>query len=85
MPSIENIQPMSKFDINPTPIMEQPNFVNPSPTMNMEPKIESSKDITPVTNIIKNIVNNLEAFGYKININEEDLQTSSKLIIEIEK
>lgn len=85
LPSIENIQPMSNLDINPNFEMAQPNFGNPSPAMNIEPNIKPSKDITPATNIIKNIANNLEALGYKININEEDLPTSLKLIIEIEK
>lgn len=45
----------------------------------------SQKDIIPVVNTIKSLASNLEAFGYKININEEDLVTSFKLTIEIEK
>lgn len=51
-------------------------------TMNQE---ESSKDIIPVITTIKNLVTNLEAFGYKINIAEEELATSTKLTIEVEK
>lgn len=45
----------------------------------------SSKDVTPVTNTIKSLVSNLESFGYKINIVEEDLINATKLIIEVEK
>ena len=43
------------------------------------------QDITPVTDTIKNLAINLQKFGYKINVTEEDLPTSSKVIIEIEK
>lgn len=45
----------------------------------------TGKDVTPVTNIIKNLVSSLEAFGYKLNIQEENLPTSAKITIEVEK
>lgn len=43
------------------------------------------KDITPVVSTIKDLAANLEKFGYKIIINEEDLPTSTKITIEVEK
>lgn len=78
--------------IEPTPqIIEQPvpNYnEQPMPevqtTQAPEP-ITQQKDITPILNIIKSTVFNLEPFGYKINISEEDLGTSVKLSIEVEK
>ena len=45
----------------------------------------SQKDITPVVSTIKDLATNLEKFGYKIIINEEDLPTSTKITIEVEK
>lgn len=45
----------------------------------------SQKDITPVVSTIKDLAANLEKFGYKIIINEEDLPTSTKITIEVEK
>lgn len=45
----------------------------------------NQKDITPVVNTIKNLSSNLESFGYKINITEENSVNSTKIIIEIEK
>ena len=67
-----------------------PNFeINQSmPLNNEQTGIASnlpSKDITPVVNTIKNLVTSLEKFGFKINVNEENLATVSKLTIEIEK
>ena len=68
---------------NPTPIsiQEEP---KENPSMNITAK-QPSKDITPVLNTIKTLALNLEAFGYQLNINEENLENSVKLIIEIEK
>ena len=68
---------------NPTPIsiQEEP---KENPSMNISTK-QPSKDITPVLNTIKTLALNLEAFGYQLNINEENLENSVKLIIEIEK
>lgn len=75
-PSIEPIN-------NPTPIsiQEEP---KENPSMNI-PMEHPSKDITPVLNTLKTLALNLESFGYKLNINEENLENSVKLIIEIEK
>lgn len=73
---------------NPEPV-SIPNFNNdftvPTPMSTPTPVIEPMKDITPVTNTIKNLVSSLETFGYKINIIEEELPTSIKLTIEVEK
>lgn len=68
------------------PMQSSPSVVD-IPTVT-SPETQASippKDVTPVTNTIKNLVSNLEAFGYKININEEALATSIKLTIEVEK
>ena len=61
----------------------QPEVVITEPKL--ETNIEQPKNVTPVGNTIKNLVNSLTEFGYKININEEDLPNISKIIIEIEK
>ena len=47
--------------------------------------VVETKDITPVTNTIKSLANSLSAFGFKINVVEEDLSNMTKLIIEVEK
>lgn len=62
-----------------------PTFDNNMGMPNMEINATSQKDVTPVTNTIKNLVNSLTEFGYKINIIEDDLINVSKLTIEIEK
>jgi hypothetical protein len=83
-PSMLNQQPMPSMDINPMPTM-QTNFSDAAPAPMVESNIVPSKDVTPVTNTIKNLVNSLAAFGYKINIVEEDLLNTAKIIIEVEK
>lgn len=62
-----------------------PTFDNNMGMPNMEINATSQKDVTPVTNTIKNLVNSLKEFGYNINIIEDDLINVSKLTIEIEK
>lgn len=62
------------------------NFGGPIPTpTTIETSLPALKDTTPVTNTIKNLVSSLEAFGYKINVIEEELPTTVKLTIEVEK
>lgn len=68
--------PTINSDFSQTSPIPSPEAVSMAPT---------GKDVTPVTNTIKNLVSSLEAFGYKINIQEEDLTTSAKIIIEVEK
>ena len=99
-PQMPPVQPMSNFDMSqsvmPNFEMNQPvvpNFDMNQPVVpNFELPTEISttnetalKDVTAVTNTIKNLVTSLEAFGYKINVTEEDLTTISKLTIEVEK
>lgn len=43
------------------------------------------KEVMPVVNTLKNIAKNLEEFGYKIVLSEEDMLNSYKIVIEIEK
>ena len=62
-----------------------PSFDNNVSIPNVETNTVSTKDVTPVTKTIKNLVNSLTEFGYKINIIEDDLINVSKLTIEIEK
>lgn len=81
--------PTPSFDINPNP-MVTPDFGTPvtiaTPEITTpEPTVSTVKDVTPVTNTIKDLVTNLEKFGYKINITEEELPNSAKIIIEVEK
>lgn len=94
MPTMNNFEGVSNFNINPMSTMPQmqqdfvgpmPNIMEPTPSEVTVPTTEPSKDITPITSTIKNLVNNLTAFGYKINVSEEDLPNTSKLVIEIEK
>ena len=82
------------FGINPEQMYNQPtmpsfdmnNAININDGLsNMNVSSTNAKDVTPVINTIKNLVTSLEAFGFKINIIEEDLATISKLTIEVEK
>lgn len=88
-PTMPNPQFNPNFDFNTPPAMPATDFGINNPVAStipsMEPNLPTTKDVTPVTNTIKNLVTNLEAFGYKINVTEENLPTTSKLIIEIEK
>lgn len=71
-------------NFNTTSPIEEPQMAtNNINTYQEIPTIQ--KDITPVVNTIKSLAANLESFGYKIMINEEDLPTTKKIIIEIEK
>ena len=83
-PQFINQQQTPIFNIDDIPTMKSElGNINPMPTI--ENNISTSKDVTPVTNTIKNLVASLEAFGYKININEENLLNTTKITIEIEK
>lgn len=77
-------QSMPSFDIN----LNQPMYGNFDNVPPMEPSnnnMASTKDVTPVTNTIKNLANSLSSFGFKINVNEEDLPNMAKITIEVEK
>ena len=66
-----------------TPIMEQP-----VPEVPITPVMETpiaSKNILPVINTLKATAVNLENFGYTIRITDEDLPSSYKIVIEVEK
>ena len=92
-----NLGPVPDFN-NPTvstPSMGPELNINPTlsqPTLDSVPisapamdNISTSKDITPVVSCLKAMASNLELFGYKININEENLPNMAKVTIEIEK
>ena len=79
IPNIDNsfAQPVMEQQI-----LQQPEIVVPQPEVkNQVPQ----KDITPVINTIKAVGVNLENFGYTIRITDEDLPTSYKITIEVEK
>lgn len=72
-------------DLNINPTLSQPTLDTApvsSPTID---NVGASKDVTPVVSCLKAMASNLELFGYKININEEDLPNMAKITIEIEK
>lgn len=78
----QEIPTINNFNTNPP--IEEPQFTTNN--INTYQEIPTTqKDITPVVNTIKSLASNLESFGYKIMINEEDLPTTKKIIIEIEK
>ena len=87
------VQPDLSFNpVTPMPTPVSP--VEPLPTFNpnfneVQPVSTTTpsplKDVTKVTNTIKNLIANLEEFGYKINVTEEDLPHLTKLTIEVEK
>ena len=83
-PQTPPVQPqMPAFDMN----FNQPINDNFGITSPVEPtnNVVETKDVTPVTNTIKNLANSLSAFGFKINVVEEDLSNMTKVIIEVEK
>lgn len=90
-----NLGPVPEFN---TPPMPTPNMgpelnINspiPQPIQNpaLGPSLENnntSKDTTSVVSFLKAVASNLELFGYKININEENLPNITKIIVEVEK
>jgi len=60
------------------PIIQNSNIVQPD-------QIQQSKDVMPVINTIKALAVNLENFGYKIRITDEDSMSSYKITIEVDK
>ena len=83
-PSIPPVQPqIPAFDMNfNLPMNDNFGIMPPVESTN---NVVETKDVTPVTNTIKNLANSLAAFGFKINVVEEDLSNMTKLIIEVEK
>ena len=85
-PEVPGMTPSMMSDSIPTPLATlNEDFGAPAFVNNTVPTMGQTKDITPVTNTIKSLVSSLEAFDYKININEEELPTSIKLTIEVER
>ena len=86
-------QPVNNME--PEVSIPQPELTNPAPMMenNMEmpttvqqPIQETPNSKTePVLNTIKSLASNLREFGYNIEIKEEDLGTSSRITIDIQK
>ena len=93
-----NIVPESTPSIPETPNLEtqlENNTVQeisrePLPELENIPNIETKeatpiKEVTPIINIIKSIVTNMELLGYKINITENEGLTNYNINIEVEK
>ena len=84
--------PMSNLDIPnlntaPEPINTVINTNNieiPTPTTVSE-VTESTKNIQPVVDMIKNLVTNLEEFGYKLKLTEDETNEIYNIKIEVEK
>ena len=92
IPNIQESIPTYNEMEQPLPQMEQPmpmqNQPMENPNMNpIQPLVQETneKDITSVTNTFKSLVESLKVVGYAINISEEQLPTSTKLTIEIQK
>lgn len=66
----------------PTPVQSE---IASNPSMMNIQNNSSQKDLNPVLNTLKNMAINLESFGYKLSVSEENLENSVKLIIEVEK
>ena len=91
------IQDQAPQPVNPRPTPESVNIPSFNTEINSNFELPSSmttrvpsqvsevKNLTPVTNTIKSLITNLEEFGYKIHIMEEDLPTVAKITIEVEK
>lgn len=75
---------MSELINNSTPTSPVQSEINSNPSMNIQVN-SNQKDLSPVLNTLKNLAINLETFGYKLNISEENLENSIKLVVEIEK
>ncbi len=85
-PGIET-QPMMQ-DLNNIPNITNPVApAVPEATQPIAPATPAlpPKDIMPVINTIKSLATNLETFGYKLTINEEELPTSIRISIDVEK
>ena len=72
------------------PTQEIPTMYNYQEAPQSEPNMNEQqqfpqKDVTPVLNTIKALTESLKSFGYNINIAEEDLGSSSRITIDIEK
>ena len=90
---IENVtnfgmqQPMQEPMMPEQPVVEP--TIQTMPEINVQqPIVEnpiSQKDVLPVINTLKAVGINLENFGYTIRITDEDLPTSYKITIEVEK
>ena len=68
--------------IEPQPVVQQ-EIVKPTPAP-VEQTVQQ-KDVLPVINTLKAVGVNLESFGYTVRITDENLPTSYKITIEVEK
>ena len=81
IPNIDNQMPVQQETVV-QPV--QQDFLQPElPTNDIQQFPQ--KDVGPVVNTIKNLVNSLKEFGYEINISENDLGSSTQITIDIQK
>ena len=74
------------FDNNPTPVDNNVPEVNTQPIQNQfNNEINNGKDITPVINSIKSIVEAISNLGYEITVSESDFGQDYNLSINIKK
>lgn len=74
----EPIQEMMIPNTNIEPMVSNNNVMKTEP-------LQQKKDVMPVINTLKSLAVNLENFGYKIRITDEDGVTSYKITIEVDK
>ena len=95
IPNIEEPINYNNISYN-EPTIQEPIQEIVVPNTNIEPmisnnnlvetqSIEQKKDVMPVINTLKALAVNLENFGYKIRITDEDGATSYKITIEVDK
>lgn len=95
IPNIEEPINYNNIDYS-QPTMEAPIQEMEMPNTNIEPMVSNNnlmqtenlqqqKNVMPVINTLKALAVNLENFGYKIRITDEDAATSYKITIEVEK
>lgn len=77
--SQENVEPIEDKIITPNVSMEPLKQT----TLNSMPN--DTKNITPIVNIIKSVISNMELMGYKFNVTENEAQEKYTINIEVEK
>lgn len=69
------------------PIMQNANIepILPNNNIVQTEQLQQQKDVMPVINTMKSLAVNLENFGYRIRITDEDSMSSYKITIEVDK
>lgn len=92
--NFENLNPAFNLDIEPTPVapVEPINFESISieepivdPIIQVEPTTKFASDFKMVINTIRNCAETIEKYGYKIDVEEIDLENDYQVIFKIDK